>query len=50
MKISVVPINAGMLDTVWKSLTKSFKDMELHGTIRTKLLKSVRILRILLEY
>ena len=53
MKVTIIPIVFGALDTVTKGLVQEQEDLEITGQVETvqttALLKSVRILRRILE-
>ena len=53
MKVTIIPIVIGALDTVTKGLIRGLKDLEIRGRVETiqatALLRSVRILRRVLE-
>ena len=53
MKVTVIPIIIGALDTVTKGLVQGLEDLEIRGRVETiqttALLRSVRILRRVLE-
>ena len=53
MKVTVLPIEIGALDTVTKGLVKGLEDLEIRGRVETiqikALLRSARILRRVLE-
>ena len=53
MKVTIVPIMIGALDTITKGLLKSLEDLEVGGRVETiqttALLRTARILRRVLE-
>ena len=53
MKVTIVPIVIGALDTITKGLLKALKDLEIGGRVETiqmtALLRTARILRRVLE-
>ena len=53
MKVTIVPIVIGALNTITKGLLKGLEDLEVSGLVETiqttALLKTARILRLVLE-